>query len=235
MRIRSHPTTRADQAPAAKPRAARPGMTLVELCIGMVVTAMVLAALSAMWFGVAHAWAGSTASQGVALTGNLAAVRLESTFRAAKYLCQYTVGSVDGKSTPVGSVFFWKNDAWTADGAVQIAELALIEHDPVTKRLYLYEALPATSMSADQQTRASIRVTWTDLVASGTPGTFKTYDFVQKKVLSEAVAGASFNVPTSGKPNLRPSFEFTLTVSRPGGDLLVYGTASLRSPTTRPL
>jgi hypothetical protein len=236
MRNQSQTTTRAPRAPlhVQRPPRRRAGLTLIEMCIGMVVTAMVLGALSAMWFGVAYAWTGSTASQGVALTGNLAAVRLESTFRSAKYLCQYTVGSADGKTSPAGSVFFWKNDTWTADGAVEIAELALIEHDAVAKRLYVYEALPAASMSADQQTRASIKVTWADLIASGTPATFKGYDFVRRTVLSEAISGAAFNVPTSSKPNVRPSFEFTLTVSRPGGDSLVYGTAALRSPTTRP-
>jgi hypothetical protein len=237
MRTRPTPTIRARHTspPAgASPRARRRALTLIELCIGMLVTTMVLGALSAMWFAVAHAWNSSTASQGVALTGNLAAVRLESTFRAAKYLCQYNVGSVDGKTTPAASVFFWKGDAWTTDAAVEFGELALIEHDPVTKRLYLYEAMPIALMTADQQTRASIRVTWADLVATGTPAAFKAYDFVQKKVLSEAVSGALFNVPTN-RPAARPSIEFTLTVSRPGGDALVYGSASLRAPTTRPL
>jgi hypothetical protein len=219
---------------AARRENRRPGMTLVELSIGLVVTTIVMGALFALWFGVANAWNTSTSSQGVALTGNLAASRLESTFRAAKFLCQYTVGSADGTTSPAGSVFFWKSDAWTADGAVQIAELALVEHDPVAKRLYLYEALPTTSMSADQQTRASLRVTWAEVVASGAPATFKGYDFVQKKVLSEAVTGAAFNCP-SPKPGSRPSLEFTLTISRPGGNMLVYGGAALRAPTTRPL
>src|SRR5258705_4943074 len=125
MRTRPTLTIRAQRtAPAGSPlRARRRALTLIELCIGMLVTTMVLGALSAMWFAVAHVWNTSTASQGVALTGNLAAVRLESTFRAAKYLCQYNVGSVDGKTTPAASIFFWKGDAWTTHGAVRLRQL----------------------------------------------------------------------------------------------------------------
>jgi prepilin-type N-terminal cleavage/methylation domain-containing protein len=227
------PTRPPTICPRRAAAATRRGMTLVELSIGMVVTTIVMGALFAVWFGVANAWNSSTSSQSVALTGNLAASRLESTFRTTKYLCQYAIGSVDGSRTPVGSVFFWKNDAWTADGAVQVAELALIEHDPVTKRLYLYEAKPSLAMTADQHTRASLTFTWADLIASGTPAAFKGYDFVQQKVFSEAVKGAAFNCPTP-KPGSRPTVEFTLTISRPGGDSLVYGSAAVRAPTTRP-
>lgn len=211
----------------------RLAMTVVELTIGMAITAMVLGALSALWFAVARTWAASAPAQAAGITGNTAASRLEAHLRAAKYVCQYSPGSADGRVVPAGRVFFWKNDDWTADGVVQFAELVLIEHDAAAKELYVYEARSTTSMSVDQRARASLTPNWAELSSAATVDAFKGFDFIKRKVLSESIVGAAFNVPTI-KAGTRPSVEFTLTVSRTGGDSMVYGLASMRSSTTRP-
>jgi hypothetical protein len=209
-------------------------MTLVELSIGLVVTSLVMAALGALWFAVARAWTGAALPQGAALTGNVAVARIESTIRAARHVCRWHPGAADGGATPAASVFFWRADDWgAADRAVQFAELALIEHDPAARRLYLYEALPAAAMTADQRQRASIVPTWAEMSAAGTPAAFKAYDFVRRKVVTEAVTGALFNVPVPTR-GARPALEFTLTLSRAGGDARLYGLATMRAPSTRP-
>ena len=214
----------------------RRGLSMIELSIGLVITTMVVGALSAVWFAVAETWIKSGSSQGVTLTGNQAVSRLESILRQAKYICQYTAGSSDGKTTPAASVLIWKADNWNnlSDGAVQIAELALLEHDPVAQKIYLYQAIPKASMNASQLTRAAGIATWMDLSATTTPAAFKAYDFVQKTVISEAVAGALFYSPAP-KSGARPTLEYTLNLSRAGGTSLVYSLASLRGPSTRPL
>ncbi len=222
--------------PCCKSARPRQGMSLVELCIGIVITTMVVGALSALWFAVAETWVKSGSSQNVTLTGNQAVSRLESTLRTAKYIFQCNAGSTDGKTTPAASILFWKADNWNgaADGAVQVAELAVIEHDPASGRLYLYQAIPKASMTASQITRASGVTLWNDLSSASTLTAFKGYDFVQKTVLSEAITGALFAARTAPAGG-RPTLEYTLILSRAGTTSRVYSLASLRGPSTRPL
>jgi hypothetical protein len=211
-------------------------MSLVELSIGIVITTLVFGALSALWYAVAETWTKSGSSQSVTLVGNQAMARLEATLRTAKYIIQCNAGSTDGKTTPAASVFIWKADNWigVADGAVQVAELAVIEHDPASGRIYLYQAIPKASMNADQISRASGVTLWNDLSNPNTLTSFKSFDFVQRSVLSEAVTGALFNA-RSASSGVRPTLEYTLVLSRAGGSSRIYSLASLRGPSTRPL
>ena len=224
-------------------------MTLVELSIGLLVTSIILAALSALWYAVARTWSQNTGSQGTTLTAAHANGRIEQIVRHSKYVVQYRRGSLQpSSSTLTAQVLFWKYDGWNPyalrgdedketearpDGAAQMAELALLEHDPESRRLYLYQALPAKIMSLDQRTRAAIVAAWAELTASDMPDTFKKYDFVQRQVFCEAVDGASFNVPSWGR-TARPAIEYTLRLARGRDHSVSYGLASLRGPTTRP-
>ena len=217
--------------PRRRPRAA---MTLVELSMGLVVTSMVMAALASFWFAVARTW-NSSSAQSASLGGNLAAIRMENAIRQAKYLIQYRAGSVDGAASPTARLFYWAADNWPSarDEAPQLAELALIEHDAVGKRLYLYQAIPWASMSTDQRNRAGGVPSWTELSQTGTADTFKTYDFVTKTVFAEGVAGAMFYVPPESSTT-RQMLEHAITTQRGNQNSVEYGTASLRSPTTKP-
>src|SRR4051794_6419052 len=91
----------------------RRAMTVVELCIGMVVTAMVLAALGALWYAVAEAWRSTGASQAVASTANQVTLRLETTFRQTRYIINYESGSLDkGSAATPARAFIWRGDFW---------------------------------------------------------------------------------------------------------------------------
>jgi hypothetical protein len=224
-------------------------MTLVELSIGLLVTSIVLAALSAVWYAVARTWSQNTGSQATTLTAAHANGRIEQIVRQSKYVIQYRRGSLNPTpSTLTAQVLFWRYDGWNPyalrgnedkpsdarpDGAAQMAELALLEHDPAARRLYLYRALPAEKMSLDQGTRAGIVATWTELTASAMPDDFKKFDFVQRQVFCEGVDGAVFNVPSWGR-TARPAIEYTLRLARGRDRSVSYGLASLRGPTTRP-
>jgi hypothetical protein len=219
-------------------------MTLLELCIGLIITSMIVAALGTFCFAVAQTWGQNSGVQATTLTASHATARVEQTLRETKYLLQYRPGSLDGATSGSSAqLLFWHRDFWNnsdpagktqvSDGSVQIAELALLEHDPVDHRLYLYEPLPPDQMNLEQQGRAGKVVSWSELNAGTTPATFKTYDFVRKQVFCEAVDGAVLNIPAWGR-NARPSLEFTLRLSRGGDKSVVYGLVSLRGPTTRP-
>jgi hypothetical protein len=215
----------------------RLGMTLVELMIGLVITILVVGASGALWYAVARAWGHSSGSQATALTGAHAVGRIERTMRESKYLIQFRPGSL-GKEVSASSaaqLLFWQRDDWNsaADSTAQLGELAVLEHDPAEKRLYLYECLPQSQMTLDQQTRAGKVASWSELTSPSTPGIFKTYDFVRKYVFCEAVEGACVNVPVWGR-SARPGLEFTLRLVRQGDRSIVYGLASLRAPASRP-
>ncbi|HEY7115407.1 MAG TPA: hypothetical protein VH475_02410, partial [Tepidisphaeraceae bacterium] len=197
-------------------------------------------------------WAASGGSQNVALSGSQAAMRLEATVRQARYVFQWTPGSVDpnvAASTAPASAFFWRADFWNAagyaktpadyttplaDAAVQVGELALLEYSPADHKIYLYRAKDPAKMDGGQVVRAAGTAAWADLANPATIATFKSYDFVQRQVISEGVTGLALNL-VAARAGSRPILEFTLDVSRGAGSTLVYGGASLRTPSTRPL
>jgi hypothetical protein len=224
-------------------------MTLVELSISLVITALVLGALSALWFAVAQTWRTSGASQAATLRASQVVARFEATFRQARYICQWTPGSLDDSSAAPASCFLWRSDFWNAagnvnnptdfktqvsDGLVQVGELALVEFDAASKRVYIYQPRDPSVMDSSQRAAAGTVWTWSDLSKSSTLTTFKSLSYVEKKVLSEGVNAAEFNVPAT--PALgRPMVEFTLNLSSPQTKTTVYSTAALRAPSAQPL
>lgn len=219
--------------------ARRRGMTVIELSMGLLVTGMVMASLAAVWSAVGQTWSNTSSSQQVSLSGNQAGLRLEDRLRQSKYICQYTSGSQDSSASKAASVLLWKSDTWSvapatsADGKPQLGELLLIEHSVSDQKVYVYEPIASSAMDASQKSRAGGVATWSDLSASTTPTTFKTYDFVRKKTLAESVGGMILYVPAQ-TTNARQSMEFTLKISRGGITSVVYGTGALRGPTTKP-
>lgn len=211
-------------------------MTVAELIIGMLMTSMVLAALGAVWYAVGQTWAAQGSVQSAGLTGAQAVLRIENRLREARYVFQ-APGSMSTSNLANGSggVFFWKADDWngSADGAVQIGELALVEQEG--DRIVQYAAIAVSRMNTSQRTRASGVATWAELSNPTTPLVFKGYDFVERTVLATSVRTAMFDVPTASTASARPLVEFAVTVTRPGSsDVSTYGSVTLRAPTTRP-
>ena len=228
-------------------RRRRHGMTFVELCCGMVVTAMVLGALSALWFAVGEVWRSSSTSQAVASTGNQASLRLESAFRQARFVIKSESGSLDNSTTPAWA-FVWRGDFWNrpaqtatpadyatpvADGAVQLAELGLLQFDPASGKVYFYRAKDAALMTEAQRRAASEVPTFATLQKSETRDSFKTLAFVDRTVVAQGVTGLRIDFPKT-QPGSRPIVEFTMNVARNGMNSAVYGTAVMRSPSTQP-
>jgi Tfp pilus assembly protein PilW len=224
-------------------------MTLVELSIGLAITALVIGALSALWFAVAETWRQSSSSQGNTLRTAQVVTRLEATFRQARYVCQWTPGKLDDTSVSPASCFIWRSDFWNAagnvnfpndfktqvsDGLAQVGELALIEYDPTARRVYLYQPKDPTAMTATERTAAGTVWAWADLSKSSNLSVFKTLSYVEKRVFSEKVSGAEFNVPAT--PSLgRPMVEFTVKLTDAGTSTIAYSMATLRAASAQPL
>jgi Tfp pilus assembly protein PilW len=237
------------QRPTTWPRRRRHAMTLVELSVGLLITTIVIGALSSVWIAVGDTWRKSSSSQTQTLRTSQAVTRLEGVFRQAKYVCQLTPGSATDATAAPASAFFWRLDYWNAagdvsnpatfatavpDNLVQVAELSLVEYDAAAKRLYLYQAKDPAAMNSTERAAAGTVWTWTDLSKSSNLTVFKGLSYVQRKVLSEGIAGAAFNMPTATAGG-RPIIEFTLTIPQTGGNALIYSVASLRAPAARPL
>lgn len=224
-------------------RARRRGLTLVELSIGMVITAMVMGALGGMWFAVADAWRQSSSSQNAGATATQATARLDALLRDVRHVGVWTAGSING-SAAGASVLVWRGDAWARnengtakttlpDWIPQLGELLLIEHDPAAGKVYYYEPIPLASMTGTQPTRASKDVTWAELNSATLAASFKASDLVKRKVLTEGCAGAVFNVHAANG-STRACVEYSLRIVRPGAASLVYGTTTFRCPSPRP-
>ena len=220
------PTT----VPSSSRHRRRHGLTVAELSIGLVITSMVMAALASTWHAVASAWAVSGGTQGAGLTASVTVSRIEQRLRASRYVFQYASGSITTTPARAAAIFYWKADNWnaTADGVCQLGEMALIEHDATTKRLYLYEPIAAASMTTIQRTAAGVTATTFDMTDASSPTNFKQLSFVSRAVLTEAVPAVAFNMPAQTTGG-RPLIEFTLKVARPEGTLLFYGSCAQRA------
>ena len=219
------------------PRRPRHAFTFPELMIGLVVTSLVLTALAAVTTAVAQGWNAADGTQAVQLQSAQVYARTRAALAGAKYVAQVHAGSPDGSASPAGGVFYWAYDGWggAADGGPQVGEMALIEHDPATQTLWLYQPIPVASMTASQVVRAATSLASTDLADPAWPANFKALDFVgPPTALGRYVSGATFALHSMDSTTETPVVEFTLAFTRGNQSSTQYGVAALHAPTTRP-
>lgn len=113
----------------------RRGFTLVELCLGLLVMAMVMSALAAFALAVSNCWKYSDASEASAISGNQAVIRLQRRLHDAK-----RVGCC--RPAPKAALVYWAADA-DGDGKMQFSELAMIRFDDAEHTLELRQAVVA--------------------------------------------------------------------------------------------
>jgi hypothetical protein len=224
----------------------RRGFTFVELCLGMIVTAMIMGAVAGIMTAVGEGWSQGQSTQSIQLQANQVFARVQKILSSAKYVGQVTAGSVTDSTQPPGSIFFWRGDDYpngsTADGTMQWGEMALIQQDPTTHTLFLYKAIPYSQMSGSQLTRAGVALGSTDPSTTNMT-TFKALDFVTATAIGGPgnqtdhgdlhVDAAQFYVPTDVKSRL-PVIEFALSLSRNGQSTILYDSSTIRAPATQP-
>src|SRR3954469_25756060 len=106
--------------------------TFVELMLGLVVTTLVVAALSAMMTAVGRGWTASDAVKSNSNFTTQSLTRLKQALRAAKQIGRVRYGSLDGLAAQPACAMLWRGDfapdGVTIDAKVQFSELGLIEH-----------------------------------------------------------------------------------------------------------
>ena len=201
-------------------RTARRGFTLVELCMGLVVTMLVAGALSAFAYATGEGWAHSESSQSLFVAGNQVTARIQKIISLSRQVGLVRLGSADGSATGA-AIMLWKADT-NNDSKISFSEVALIQHNTSTGELWYYEANPPTA--ADDWLASTNFIT-----NSSAPETFKALTYVSGKKLAKNVRGAQFVVMNSGSHSQRPIFEFTLNFTRGTFASTLYGTATVRS------
>lgn len=225
----------------------RAGFTVVELCLGMLVTTMVMGAMAAMMLTVAQGWNQTQHTQSVDIKALQLQMRLQRLFQSARYVAQYQTGSLAGTATPAASIFFWAGDNFngTSDGLIEAAEMALIQHDPTTGSVYLYQSMPISQMSAGQLLAAQATENFATVSAASAINTFINSPFVVKTTLAgpgantlspdnTQITGMRIDVQGLTSTAEKPIVEFQIAATRGSTTENIYASATLRAPSTQP-
>jgi hypothetical protein len=223
-----HPRTR-------RRRAA--GFTLMELTVGMIVTGLVVMAISALLSAVAQGWEQSGEAQVTSTYRVQTTARMQKVLRGARQLGAVRTGSTDG-SLAAGAVMLWAADD-NLDNKVQFSELALLVHEggvgtPLGYIAY-YDVSYPSSWTAAQKTAADTPALADDEIYNAANiDTFRTLANVNKTILVTNVMGAEFK-KIDGVDVTRPTLDYTLKVVKSGLIEFEYGSVSSRTPTTIPV
>jgi hypothetical protein len=217
--------------------------TLVELMIGMVVTTLVVGALSAMMTAVGRGWVASDSVRSSSNFTTQSVTRIKQVIRSSKQIGTVRFGSLDGTAATPAAVMLWRGDfspdGSTIDGKVQFSELGMIEHyvgaTAATSELRYYKVVfPSTWTSAQKQAADTPALADDDIYKSNETDLFKAMTNVSYTVLATNVLGCTFTRIDSASVT-RPELEFQLRTQKSDGSVdYEYGTIAVRSPTTLP-
>jgi Tfp pilus assembly protein FimT len=195
------------------------GFTFVELMMGIVVTAIMMAALAVFAFGVGDNWEDTDQAQSAFLAASAGVDRLNLLVRSAQLIeTSPTTGSLNNSTGPASCMIWTDNNP--ADGLIQYSEMTLLKYDQTNQRLVKI-TIPSTASNAATQAASLL----SDASFAALPNTIIT------PVVNDVSACQIFSVnPTS--TTLHPSLEFVLQMKTSNGSSaeLVYSTVTLRGP-----
>lgn len=113
----------------------RRGFTLIELCLAMMITAMVATALTTFAFSMTGYWHETEQRQQLQVSLAQSRSMVAPIFESARGIGCVAVGASPG-------VFLWQEDTLgdSADQKSQFAEMALVQYDSQTQTIYYYQA-----------------------------------------------------------------------------------------------
>jgi hypothetical protein len=201
--------------------------TFVELCMGLLVTTLVLGALASFALAMASAWKHAEQSRSLNIRGQQTVLRLADMLHTAKLLGPSHSGSLNNPLTGA-AVIFWTQDS-NGDGLIQGNEVAMIEHDTTSNRLVLYSGTAAETS------------TWSYLSVFSDPTVLDNFKVNRTPTtIANGVEGALFQLSGTSSTTAKPSLSFALKLRRDGIDggaqrlVMQYGTATLRAPLAQP-
>ena len=202
-------------------RSQRRGFTFVELCFGLVITALVMAGLAAFSLAMSTAWQNAGSSEAFLLAANQDVRLLDAKIRPCVLTGGWQSGWLDGTTAKPAAVLLWTADT-NNSATVNYSEIMLIEHNPATQQILMYQA-PVHLLVPDVVYSYA-----TDFSQASFITTFK--DGLTPTVLCNNVIGAQFYVGPADSATARPFVEFALTIKSGSQTQVVYGDATLRAP-----
>lgn len=207
-------------------RTGRWAFTFVELCIGLVVIALVLSAAAAFSLSTAQAWeqgattdpvTGEQITAQVQVLATMAAERLENELSSAQSAGGYYAGSLTDPTAQQAELMLWTSDP-NQDHVIDANELELIEYDATDHMLVKY--IPSTSTVAPSSDAQFNDPTW---IAS--------YRATATMIpLARFVDGAQFYVQMPASNAQKPLVEYQLRFVRNGQTITRYGAICMCDP-----
>lgn len=210
------------------------GFTLIEMSLGITITAMVMAAVATMTFAVSTQWQSDQVAQSINVQSTQAEARVQRIIRQAKLTgLVRTGGSILYPSNTVACVMFWLNDA-NDDNKIQFSEMGLLQFDKTNSKLLLYSVVWPAGWTAAQKTAADTNMSKTDLTSTTAPEDFKALQYVTSSVLTKNVTGVSLGVGSAGSTTQRPKLDVILKLKVGAVEKIEYFSAVLRGPINTP-
>ncbi len=210
--------------------------------MSLMILSLVGGAVAALSLAVSGEWQAGDPSQSLQLMAVQGARRIDACIRPACYFGSCRRGSANGSATQPAAILFWKNDNYPSLGKIQLAELAMIQHDPTTHTLMYYEAAFPAGMTSGQISIINQDISFSLFNSASAPDDFKLLPYVTGKPICHNISGARFFVSDVGSNTQRASLDYVLTFSRSmkvnGSDYnatqVQYGTATMRQPKDQP-
>ena len=205
------------------------GFTFVELCLALLITTLIVSAISAFSLAMARSWEMSGRSQLLSISAAQVTMRLQNDLRDAKRLGACRSGWLEPSSAATAAVVVWRADT-NSDRRIQSTELQVLVHDAeqrVLKRLRTPAGASPIEISRTTFDGAGIFEVMADLATD-------------VQVIAREVAGARFHALPGDEETIKPSLQFILKFQKQklegdqpvndGASLFEFGTATLRGP-----
>jgi Tfp pilus assembly protein FimT len=219
-------TTASSTTTVARDTNRRPtAFTFVELCFGLVITALVMSALATFSLAMSTAWQNAGSSQASLLAANQVVRLLDARIRPCGLTGGWRQGSLDGSAQQPAALLLWTADT-NASSTVNYSEITLIEHDPAAQQIKVYKAPVPLAVPDAVYSYAGFfsHASFIDTFKQGLTPT----------VLCSNIVGAQLYVGPANSAAERPFVEFTLTLKSGNQTQVVYGDATLRAPLAVP-
>jgi type II secretory pathway component PulJ len=226
---------------ARRPRRRRGAFTLLELMLGMLVTALVMTALAALLGAVSQGWQQSGDAQAQSNVVVQTHVRMQRLLKGVRQIGAYRGGSIDGTAVEQAAALLWTQDA-NGDYQIQLSEMALLEAEMsgevqnCTIKYYTL-AYPANWTVEQKNTEDGTAVTDAELYDAASIDWFRSIvqgsPYGRATVVARNVVGSEFR-KTDGTAVTRPTFNYLLNIQRGDAPETEYGSVTVRTPTTLP-
>jgi hypothetical protein len=214
------------RASAGRRAKAAGAFTIVELCIGLMITAMVLSALASFMLATGKTWTDSGSDRREVIIGWQGAQHLVQIVQQARLIPSVMPGSLTSSTSSPAGVILWRNDD-NGDGEIEYSELELICADPNsdgTWTLNLYS--PSLSLG-------SLDAVWDYSVLTNPASIALLKPLMTATPLVRGLTGVHVDMQNSATQ--RPLVEFALAIPGAGGATqVVYISAACRAPLAAP-